>query len=66
MLDSVMTAGIDRSIPRAMRTRVSPMAAMPRNAANGMTARKVEGRRLRGTIIGAHHNQTRPLRSRSP
>ena len=51
VLDNVTTAGIDRSMPRAIRTRVSPMAAMPRNAANGMMARNVDGSRLRGTMM---------------
>ena len=50
MLDKVMTAGIDKSMPRAISTIVSPIAAMPRKAANGMIARNVEGRRLRGTM----------------
>jgi hypothetical protein len=48
VLDSVITAGIDRSMPRAMSTSVSPIAVMARKAASGMIARKVEGSKLRG------------------
>ena len=51
MLDSVTTAGIERSMPRAISTSVSPMAAMARKAASGMIARNVDGSRLRGTTI---------------
>ena len=48
MLDKVMTAGIDRSIPRDMMTSASPTAQIVKKAASGMIARIVEGRRLRG------------------
>ena len=51
MLDRVITAGIDRSMPRAMSTSVSPMAVMARNAASGMMARNVDGSRLRGAMM---------------
>ena len=59
MLESVTTAGIERSMPRAMSTSVSPMAAMPRKAASGMIARNVDGSRLRGTIIA--ETTTKPI-----
>ena len=51
VLDSVITAGIDRSMPRAMSTSVSPIAVMARNAASGMIARNVDGSRLRGATM---------------
>src|SRR5215469_941202 len=51
VLERVMIAGIDRSMPREMITSASPMAVMARKAANGMMARNVEGRRLRGATI---------------
>ena len=46
-----MTAGIERSMPRAISTRASPIDAMQRNAAKGMMARIEVAIRLRGTKI---------------
>ena len=51
LLESVMTAGIERSMPRAMRTRASPIDARQRKAAKGMMARIEVAIRLRGTKI---------------
>ena len=51
VLESVTTAGIDKSMPRAISTSVSPIAAMARKAASGMIARNVDGKRLRGATM---------------
>ena len=59
LLESVMTAGIERSMPRAMRTSASPMDAMQRNAAKGMIARIEVAIRLRGTKIALITMSTR-------
>ena len=57
MLDSVMTAGIDKSMPRAISTSASPMAAMVRNAASGMIARNVRGQQAARRDDGAERNE---------
>ena len=54
-----MTAGIERSMPRAISTRASPIDAMQRNAAKGMIARIEVAIRLRGTKIALTTMSTR-------
>ncbi len=60
VLDSVMIAGIDRSMPRDISTSASPIAVMARKAASGMTARIVDGQQA------ARHDDRRRRRAARP
>src|SRR6202040_1065328 len=58
VLDRVMTAGIDKSIPRDIMTSASPTEQIVKKAASGMIAKNVDGSRLRGTTTAPSATRT--------